>query len=252
MLSINFTSILYCCSLFIALNLLSMNMTNAAESNLLSIEVPYVELHSGPGIGYPVLYVVEKGEAVTVLRKRTSWFKVQDKRGNEGWFHQDALLQVSQAGEKVSVVEANIDDYQQRQFETSVMYGDFDGSNYYSLGFAYLFDEAISTELAYGKALGAISDSDMIDLMLTVQPFSQWLVSPYLSIGGGGVSIQPHSVLADAKKRQHALMAGALGVKYYLARNFIMRAEVKQSVVLTDRNDNEEIQTWQLGFSVFF
>lgn len=239
-------------SLILLVCAFAITTVQANQSSQLTIDVPFVELHSGPGIGYPVVFVIEKDEQVTVLRKRTSWFKVMDKRGNEGWFHQDALLKLSEAGDKVSVVEADITDYQQRQFESSVMYGNFDGSNYYSLGFAYQFDDVLSTEIAYGKALGTISDANVFDLMIIAQPFPQWLVSPYVAIGGGSISIQPHSILADAEKRQHALMSGALGAKYYLARNFILRAEFKQSVVLTDRNDNEEIQLWQLGFSVFF
>jgi hypothetical protein len=44
----------------------------------------------------------------------------------------------------------------------------------------------------------------------------------------------------------------AVGGKYYLARNFVLRAEYKYSLVLTDRDENEDIKLWKMGFSVFF
>ncbi|MGI9329960.1 MAG: SH3 domain-containing protein, partial [Gammaproteobacteria bacterium] len=35
---------------------------------------PYVDVHSGPGGGYPIFHVVERGEEVEVLKRRTDWF----------------------------------------------------------------------------------------------------------------------------------------------------------------------------------
>ena len=64
----------------------------AVDDELLSlqIDVPFVELLSGPGIGYPVLHVVEKGELIEVIIKRTAWLKVKDKRGNIGCLHKES------------------------------------------------------------------------------------------------------------------------------------------------------------------
>jgi len=46
---------------------------------------PYLELHTGPGPGYPVFNVVPREERVDVLYRRTDWFKVRTERGVEGW-----------------------------------------------------------------------------------------------------------------------------------------------------------------------
>ena len=51
----------------------------------LFVAQPYLELHTGPGRGYPVAQVVARGEAVDVLFRRTEWFKVRTERGVEGW-----------------------------------------------------------------------------------------------------------------------------------------------------------------------
>ena len=218
----------------------------------LLIEVPFVELHSGPGKGYPVINIIEKNDKVSVIVKRTSWIKVEDKRGEQGWLHQDALLEVSYSDEKVNLNEVAYQDYQQRQWEGSVMLGDLNGANYYNIALGYVFSPAISTELSLAKSQGDISDSNIYQLSLVSQPFPDLTVSPYFSIGAGMIKTEPHSVLADAKVRENTLISTALGGKYYLARNFVLRAEYQYSLVLTDRDENEEIKLWKLGFSVFF
>src|SRR5512134_1520058 len=55
------------------------------------IDDPYIELHTGPGRGYPVFFVAERGEHVALLKRRTEWFKVKIERGEEGWVHREQL-----------------------------------------------------------------------------------------------------------------------------------------------------------------
>ena len=43
-----------------------------------------------------------------------------------------------------------------------------------------------------------------------------------------------------------------IGARAYLARRFIIRAEYKEYVVFTNRDDNEEAIEWKVGFAFFF
>lgn len=224
----------------------------ATDKPQLLIEVPFVELRSGPGGGYPVVNVVEKNDTVTVLIKRTHWLKVEDKRGQQGWFHQDALLEISQQGQAFALGETDYRDYQKRNWEASVMFGDFNGANYYNLGLGFFFSPVISAELSAAKSQGEVANNDMFELLLQSQPFPDFTVSPYFSIGAGIITTTPHSVLADSFERENTFVSSAVGAKYYLARNFVLRAEYKYGLVLTDRDVNEEIKLWKLGFSMFF
>lgn len=218
----------------------------------LQIDVSYIELHSGPGIGYPILNVIEKGESVEVLVKRTSWLKVKDQRNNIGWLNQKDLFGLTKQGEKIIQSELTLTDFQQRDYEAGVMYGDFEGADFYNIYLGYTLSPVFSAEISAGKALGEISDSDLYEVMLISQPFPELVVIPYIGVGGGIINTKPHSVLADSENRQDTVMSTAIGLKYHLARNFLLRAEYKYSLVLTDRDDNEEVQVWKLGFSVFF
>jgi hypothetical protein len=237
------------------LALICLSPTVLAETSAaptLRIEVPFIELHSGPSAGYPVVSVVEKNEQVTLLIKRTTWIKVKNKRGIEGWFHEDALLGLSKDGQAITQNQISQQDVINRDIEAGVMYGDLEGANFYNIYGGYSFTPVFSVELSAGKALGSISDSDVFEIMLMSQPLPDLIVIPYIGVGAGLINTKPHSVIADSQARESTLMSGAVGIKYHIARNFLVRAEYKLSLALTDRDENEEIQTWKIGFSVFF
>ncbi len=46
---------------------------------------PYIDLHTGPGRGYPIFYVAAQGDRITILKEQTDWYKVRTPRGKEGW-----------------------------------------------------------------------------------------------------------------------------------------------------------------------
>jgi opacity protein-like surface antigen len=227
-------------------------LAESDQADTLHIVVPFIELHSGPSAGYPVVHIIEKNENVTVLLKRTSWLKVKDKRGIEGWLHEDDLFGLSQNGKAISQDDNYQQRFQSRDIEGGVMYGDLEGANFYNVHLGYAFTPVFSAEISAGKALGNISDSSLYEIMLISQPMPDLIVTPYIGIGGGVIDTQPHSVLADSESRQSTLMSAAVGLKYHIARNFLLRAEYKLSLALTDRDTNEEIHTWKIGFSVFF
>ncbi len=69
---------------------LLLGMTPAAQAHqreLLQLFVvrPYLELHTGPGRGYPVDQVAARGESIDVVLRRTDWYLVRTERGVEGW-----------------------------------------------------------------------------------------------------------------------------------------------------------------------
>ena len=51
---------------------------------VVAVADPYLELHTGPGRGYPVYRVVPRGERVEILYRRTDWFRVRDEQDREG------------------------------------------------------------------------------------------------------------------------------------------------------------------------
>ena len=51
------------------------------EQPSVQVTDPFIEMHTGPGRGYPVFYVAGEGEQIKILKRRTDWFKVELQRG---------------------------------------------------------------------------------------------------------------------------------------------------------------------------
>jgi hypothetical protein len=83
-------------------------------------------------------------------------------------------------------------------------------------------------------------------------PFPNWRVSPYFTIGTGIVEIEPQTTIVQAEDRRDEIAHAGVGANIYLSDRFILRFEYKRHTVLTSRDDNEEIDQWKTGFSIFF
>ena len=64
-------------------------------------------------------------------------------------------------------------------------------------------------------------------------------------------------MLSDGVAARRTLVATlatlwGLGLRTYLSRRFLLRAEYKSYVVFTSRDDNEEVDEWKAGFTFFF
>ena len=109
---------------------------------------PYLEMRTGPGRGYPVFHVVERGDTVDILRQRTTWYEVRDTNGKEGWVAREQLAQTLRPdGEQTSFERATIEDFTNAKWETGVLAGDFGGANIVSLYGSYSLNPNVSFEL---------------------------------------------------------------------------------------------------------
>lgn len=217
------------------------------------VEDPFIELHTGPGRGYPVFYIAERGEQIQLLKRRTDWFKVAVPRGKEGWVHLSQLQNTLELdGERFAVPGLGIGDYAKRRWEVGVLYGDFGGANVISSYGAFSFTPNLSLELGWSEVLGRFSDSQMLNLDIVHVFYPEWRASPYFTLGTGMIDTQPKATLVATVDRRDSLAHAGFGVRTYLARRFVFKAEYRAYVVFTSRDDNEEIREWKAGFSFFF
>jgi hypothetical protein len=241
-------------SLFMLGQLLFVTAVHGQERHReATVEDPYIELHSGPGRGYPIFYVAERGEQIALLKRRTDWFKVQVPRGEEGWVHRDQLLRtLDEDGEAFDVPGFALDDYAGRRWEVGALYGDFGGANVISTYGAFSLTENLSLELGLSQALGRFSDSTMANVNIVHTLYPERRVSPYFTLGGGSIHTEPKATLVATLDRTDSLAHAGAGARVYLTRRFVFRVEYKTYVVFTSRDDNEEIREWKAGFSFFF
>lgn len=223
-----------------------------AASVTVKVNTDFVNLHSGAGRGYPIVKVALKGETLVLVTRRTDWVKVEFKQ-QPYWLARADLTKLITAEQQVfELNDQRLDAYQNRMLEAGLLLGDFNGSSLYQLSLGYQFSPYIQTELALGQANGDQADNRFAELSVYISPLPHWVVSPYFGIGGGALRTTARTVLVQTPDRNNTLASAELGLRYYISRNFIARAAYRRSVIITDRNDNEEIDTWKLGFSVFF
>jgi hypothetical protein len=218
-----------------------------------TIADPYIELHTGPGRGYPIFFVAERGEQIALLMRRTEWFKVQVARGQEGWVHFEQLTTTLDLdGVPFDLPALGLDDYTARRWEVGVLYGDFGGANVIAAYGSRSFTPNLSGELWIAQALGRFSDSTMATVNIVHLMYPDWRASPYFTLGAGVINTDPKATLVATTDRTDSLATVGAGVRMYLTRRFVFRAEYKAHVVFTSRNDNEEVREWKAGLSFFF
>ena len=226
-----------------------------SEEQLVEVVVaaPYLEMHTGPGRGYPVFHVVDRGETISVLKRRTNWFRVRTAKGKEGWVKRAEMEQtLTPAGDQTRFAEANIGDFSKRRWEAGVLAGDFEGADMITAYAGYAMTANFSAELSVSQVFGNYSDSVVGRVSLLAQPFPEWRLSPFFSLGTGIIYTDPNVTLVDELDRTEQIGSVGVGIRCYLTRRFLLRAEYRNSVIFQDKDDNQEINEWKAGFAFFF
>lgn len=240
--------------LFILLQCLLMDAALGAQTHpQVQVADPYLELRTGPGRSYPVFHVVERGQWIEILKRRTGWFKVRSANGKEGWVRRGEMEQtLTEQGEQTDFDEAALSDFARRRWEMGIMGGDFSGSDVISLYGGYAFNANLSGELSLTQLFGDFSDSIMGNIDLLAQPFPMWRISPFFALGTGIIDTNTRKTLVKSRDRTDQISHVGVGVRAYLTRRFILRAEYRNYVIFTSKDDNKEINEWKAGFAFFF
>lgn len=220
---------------------------------IVEIADPYIEMHTGPGRGFPIFHVADRGETIEVKTRRTDWFKVRTERGIEGWASAEQLsLTLQLDGSPTEIDDPDRGDFIERRREFGIQLGDFDGANIMTVYGAYLFTDNMSLELRASDITGDFSSGWMLNANLLHQPFPTWYVSPFFALGTGVLKIEPKATLVQAEDRTDQEAHVSFGLRSHLGRRFLLRAEYTSYVVFTKRDSNEELDAWTAGFSFFF
>ena len=235
--------------------LLAMALVNAADDIYPEVKVaaPYIEMHTGPGSGYPIFHVVDRGDFVEVIKRKTDWFKVRTVKGKVGWVNRVQMEKtITPSGEQTEFADAGLGDFSKRRWEMGLIGGTFNSAPVMTLYGGYALSANLSAELSVSQVTGDYFSSDIVNLNLLSQPFSKWRYSPFFTLGLGQITTSPSVTLIQAQDSQDLIAHMGLGVKMYLSRRFILRAEYKNYVGFSSDDDNEEFEEWKAGFAFFF
>jgi len=238
-----------------ASNSLAFDMTLFKKKPALEVSVldAYAELHTGPSRGFPVFFVVEKGQKITILKRRTGWYKVKTNKNKTGWVNRDQLENtLGPEGGRINFSEPDRQNYMDRRWELGVLGGSFSSAKSFTNYLGYHFTPNMSAEVSLTKAFGAVSSSQLININLIHQPFPEWTFSPFVTLGTGELEVSPRSSLVQIEDTKDTTLTVGGGFMFYATRRLLLRVEYNSHTVLTTREDNEEVDEWKAGFSVFF
>ncbi|NIS90823.1 MAG: SH3 domain-containing protein [Woeseiaceae bacterium] len=227
----------------------------AADKILRKVAVadPYLEMHTGPGRGYPIFHVVDRGDQVEIVMQRTDWYKVRTARGIEGWVDQAQMeLTLNPDGTEVEFRAATIEDFTNAKWEFGILSGDFGGANIVSLYGGYSLNPNVSIEAWGSQILGNFSNGWMASVNVVHETWPEWRFSPFFTLGAGMIHTSPKSTIIAGDDRTDQIGHVGAGLRIYTTRRFVLRAEYKSYVVFTSRDENEEVDEWKLGFAFFF
>jgi hypothetical protein len=219
----------------------------------LQVADPFVELHTGPGRGYPVFFVAARHEWITIELRHTDWYRVRATGGQVGWVQRQQLeTTLTEAGGQKTFRDVLLDDYLRRRVEMGAAFGRFKTEPLLKVWAAYRFSDAMAVEATVGQAQGVFSGTDFLHVNLTVEPWSDQRLSPYFGIGLGKFNNIPNTSLVDAVPVNAKLGNAGIGVRYHINDRFVARADYTLYTAFVADTRSTEYRAITLGISFFF
>jgi len=220
---------------------------------VVTVTAPFLDLRTGPGRGYPVFHIVEAGDTMTLLKRRTGWVRVRASRGKEGWLPEAELAgTVDDAGGAPEIALRGREGFVARRWEYGIGAADFGGAAALSTHAGFAATPHIMLQVEGSQILGDFSDGLMVSGSVLLSPFPQWRASPFFTIGTGIIKVKPQTTIIQSDDRTDEIVHAGAGANVHLTDRFILRIEYRRHTVLTSRDENEEIDQWKAGFSVYF
>jgi hypothetical protein len=218
---------------------------------------PYLELHTGPGRGYPIFDIAERGERVEILMRHTDWFKVRTERRKEGWVSRAQMeATLTEAGEKKTFRDVLFDDYLARRMEFGFSFGRLRHDPLLSAYAGYRLHENFIGEVTIAQSTGDFSTTSLFYVSLVSQPFPDSRWSPFFSLGAGRFKNEPKATLVNpagtASETSGGLANAAIGLRYYVTRQFFFRVEAKRHVALINYTSTDHFNELSAGAAFFF
>ena len=219
----------------------------------LKVTAPFIEFRTGPGRGYPVFFVAERHQWITIELRRTDWYKVRAATGQVGWVQRQQLeTTITEAGGTKTFRDTVLDDYLSRKVEMGAAWGRFRSDPMLKLWLGAKLAEPLGVEFTLGQVQGAFSGTDFWHVALTAEPWADRRLSPYLSVGIGQFKNFPNSTLVGATFTDARLAHAGIGVRWYLAERFVVRADWTLYTAFVGDTRSLEYRAATLGIAFFF
>jgi len=234
-------------------------LTVPAFANDVQVTGSYIEVHTGPGRGFPIFHVVEQGDIVRLIKRKTSWYQVRTADGKMGWVSLEHMERTMMIGTQTVPFEQVSDAIEESQkIELGIASGWFADGSVVSLMAHYRIFSSLSAEMTFAQSMGTFSSSRLYYAGIMIEFFPHWLVVPYFVSGFGYLKNVPSDIVAGGKEFDQTIANSGLGVRFKLGYRFYLRTTAKMHFSL-DGDKGQEGQDssnqyfdFQVGLSAYF
>ncbi|MEY2842080.1 MAG: hypothetical protein RI920_117 [Pseudomonadota bacterium] len=224
-----------------------------APADGLQVTEPFIELHTGPGRGFPVDRVVQRHEWIVIELRHTDWYRVRTQSGRVGWvLRQQLETTLTASGARKSFRDTVVDDFLHRRAQFGVGWGQFKGEPALKVWSSYRVSDTLSLEASLGQVQGTYSGVDQWHVDLLAEPWSDQWWSPFVSVGVGRYKDVPNATLVGAVTARANQSHVAAGLNLHLSDRFIVRADYGLHTVFFSDAITTEFRAWSIGVGFFF
>ena len=223
------------------------------DAEHLKVTDPFLEMHTGPGRGFPVFFVVPRDQWIALELRHTDWFKVRTQGGQVGWVQRSQLqTTLTAAGDVKSFRDILLDDYLKRRLQVGAAWGQFKSESMLKFWTSYRLSETLSAEATLGQVQGVFSGTDFWHMNVISEPWSDQRVSPFFGIGLGKFRNLPNQSLVDATITDAQLANATAGVRYHINDRFVLRGDYTIYTAFVSDTRTIEYRAFTAGMSFFF
>ena len=236
-----------------ATEIVKPNDPSQDNSERLQITDPFIELHTGPGRGFPIFFVTPRAQWIKIEMRHTDWYKVRTQEDKVGWVQRKQLEStLTAAGEQKTFGDLLLNDYLGRRVQLGAAWGQFKAEPALKIWTSYRLSETLNLEASVGQVQGAFSGTDFWHINLQTEPWSDQRFSPFFAVGLGKFKNFPNQSLVGAKTTDAKLANAGIGVRYYLTDRFIVRADYSLYTAFVSDKRSLEYRAFTAGLSFFF
>jgi hypothetical protein len=225
--------------------------TSAVPVARVRVVRPYLDMHSGPGRGFPIFYAAEKNEWVVIELRHTDWFKVRTARGPVGWVSREQMAgTVTEDGVPFELADPTLQDFLNRRFDVGIGYGATQKTAFTRLWVGWRFSDTLT-----GSQPGHGADQDLhwaVDGQPAFRALVRQAASLFVGIGVGRFNFEPNKSLVNNEQLDGNLGVFTLGARYHLSGRVALRIDYSRYAVFVSDFDSRSYQAGSVGLSLHF
>jgi hypothetical protein len=214
-------------------------------------------LRTGPGAGFRVARIAQRGDTFRVIERSTRgfWFRVELADGSLAWIDGNAVynheIGPPSRGQRMLRKVFAPPPLLGAHGEIAVVLGVLHGAGFMAVRPSWLLAEAFGFELDLGGSVGSAGRIFTAGGGALINAFPSWPIVPFFTVGGGAAFAAPNADTFVLESGQSSHLYAGGGLRFGFRQRLIVRVEGR-SHMFFDANDLTAQEEISCGLSAFF